>query len=101
MGLRQQVNSRSCNFGPGPVHSVRVPPGGLAIVNGQAQVKFYAPPNLAASFRLLNAHRLSGPWTTNTAAVLGTNTGGDSFMFTAPLDGSSAQFYRVQSSAGQ
>ena len=81
--------------------SVRVTTEGLAIVNGQAQVKFSAPANLASSFRLLSAVRLSGPWTTNTAAVLSTNAAGDSFTLTAPLDGSSAQFYRVQSSAGQ
>jgi len=74
---------------------------GLEILNGQAQVRFSAPANLASSFRLLNAVSLNGPWTTNTDAVLSTNAAGDSFTLTAPLGGSSAQFYRVQSSAGQ
>jgi len=78
--------------------SVHMPAQGLVIVNGQAQVKFSAPANLAASFKLLKAARLSGPWTTNTTAVLSTN--GDSFILSAPIDGSGAQFYRVQCSAG-
>ncbi len=81
--------------------SVRVIIDALGIAKDQVQVKFSAPANLASSFRLLNAAGPSGPWTINTAAVLDTNSAGDSFTFTAPLDASSAQFYRVQCSAGQ
>jgi hypothetical protein len=81
--------------------SVRATIEGLAIANGQAQLKFVAPANLVSSFKLLSAARFSGPWTTNTSAVLSTNAAGASFTFTAPLGGSSAQFYRVLSSTGQ
>jgi hypothetical protein len=81
--------------------SVRATLKGLAIVNGQAQLKFVAPSNLVPSFRLLSAAGFSGPWTTNTAAVLSTNAPGDSFTFTVPIGSDSAQFYRVQSSSEQ
>jgi len=74
---------------------------GLTIHKGKAQVKFSAPAHLTSSFKLLSAAHLSGPWTTNSAAVLSTNAESDSFTFTAPLDGSSVQFYRVQIAAGQ
>lgn len=80
--------------------SARATIEGLTILQGKARVNFSAPAQLASSFRLLNSAHPSGPWTTNTAAVLSTNAPGASFTFTAPLDDSSAQFYLVQTATG-
>jgi hypothetical protein len=51
----------------------------------------------AATFNLLQATQLSPPaWTTNTAAVLTTNTPGSSYRFTAATN-APTRFYRIQS----
>jgi len=63
----------------------------------QVQIGFALAAGSAASFSLLNAPSLSGPWVTNTLATLVTNLPGVSFTFTVPLSQNPAQFCRVQS----
>jgi glucuronoarabinoxylan endo-1,4-beta-xylanase len=48
-----------------------------------------------ATFVLLQASQLSGPWVTNFNAQLGTNTPGASYTFTVPVTGVE-EFFRVQ-----
>ena len=48
------------------------------------------------AFHLLQAAKLTGPWTTNTTAPFITNVPGSSYRFTV-TNNSSLQFYRVQS----
>ncbi len=50
----------------------------------------------AGSFKLTQADQVTGPWTTNSAATLTTNTPGSSYRFTTAV-GPAAQYYRVKS----
>jgi len=49
-----------------------------------------------ATFKLMQADQLAGPWTTNLSATLTTNIPGTSYRFTTPV-GPAARFYRVKS----
>jgi hypothetical protein len=77
------------------VNTTAVILNGLQFVSGQVQIGFSISGVPAPSFTLLESDQLSGPWTTNLAAVLTTNTPGVSYTFTAPPDGPT-RFYRVQ-----
>lgn len=50
----------------------------------------------AASFKLIQADQLAGPWATNATAVLTTNNPGTSYRFSTPV-GPAARYYRVKS----
>jgi hypothetical protein len=60
----------------------------------QAQIPFTVMQGAATSFELLQAAQLTGPWTTNTSAVLSTLAAGSSFQFTAPPP-TTTTFYHV------
>ncbi|MCX8092239.1 MAG: CAP domain-containing protein [Verrucomicrobiae bacterium] len=66
------------------------------LTNNQVWIPFTVVSGSAATFKLLHADQPQGPWTTNTAATLTTNTPGVSYRFTAPV-AANAKFYRVQS----
>jgi len=68
--------------------------GSPASAPGQAQIPFAVTQGAASSFKLLQAGQITGPWTTNASAVLGTLVAGSSFQFTAPTDAATT-FYRV------
>jgi hypothetical protein len=68
--------------------------GSPAITAGQAQIPFTVTQGAASSFNLLQAGQITGPWTTNTGAVLSTLVAGSSFQFTTPNAATTA-FYRV------
>jgi len=67
-----------------------------ALNHGQAQIGFSLLSGVPASFNLLTASHPTGPWSTNTAAVLTTNVPGASYTFTTPLPQGPEQFFRVQ-----
>jgi hypothetical protein len=50
----------------------------------------------APSFTLLQSPAITGPWATNTAAVLTTNAQSGGYQFTLPVSGST-EYYRVRS----
>ena len=50
----------------------------------------------AASFKLIQADQLAGPWATNATADLTTNSPGTFYRFTTPV-GPAARYYRVKS----
>jgi len=77
------------------VDSTMIVLSGLQVISNRAQIGFTVSGNPAASFTLLEADQSAGPWTTNLAAILTTNTPGSAYTFTAPI-GSPVQFYRVQ-----
>ena len=68
--------------------------GSPAVTVGQAQIPFTIPQGAAASFNLLQASQITGPWTTNAGALLSTLVAGSSFQFTTPNAGATV-FYRV------
>ena len=63
----------------------------------QARIGFALTAGWASTFELLNAPSPRGPWATNTAGLLATNTLGVSYSFTVPWNQAAAQFFRVQS----
>lgn len=65
------------------------------LTNNQVWIPFTVVSGSAATFKLLHADQPQGPWTTNTAATLTTNTPGVSYRFSAPV-AANAKFYRVQ-----
>lgn len=66
----------------------------LAVTGKQVRIQFSLASGTASGFHLLQASQLSGPWTTNPAAVLATNVPGSSYQFTA-TNSAAAGFYRV------
>ncbi len=64
--------------------------------NRQVQLNFTISGLSATTFSLLQAAKVTGPWTTNNGAPFTTNVPGTSYCFTVTND-SAAQFYRVQS----
>ena len=70
---------------------------GVPVVSGnKLLLGFTLTQGSSASFTLLQASRITGPWTTNTVAVLTTNTPAVSYQFSVPLPGS-IEFFRVRS----
>lgn len=65
------------------------------LTNRQVLLNFTLSGAAPASFQLLQTAQLKLPWTTNTAAVLGTNIAGSSYRFTV-TNNSAAEFYRVE-----
>ena len=66
-------------------------------INGnQVRVPFTALNISTSTFALLQAAQITGPWSTNTSAVLTTNVVGYSYAFTALLS-NTQEFYRVRS----
>jgi hypothetical protein len=65
------------------------------LAGAQVQVNFLLASGSAPSFKLLQADVVTGPWTTNSAAVLTTNAPG-SYRFTAATGGADRRFYRVK-----
>jgi sugar lactone lactonase YvrE len=57
---------------------------------------FSLVPALSPSFTLFQSASITGPWTTNTAAVLSTNAQATGYQFTLPVPGST-EFYQVRS----
>jgi len=76
-----------------------VPPvivmGRPTVTNGQVQLAFTLTTGASASFKLLQADQVSGPWTTNASATLTTNVPGSSYRFTTAT-GPAMRFYRVK-----
>jgi hypothetical protein len=67
-----------------------------AVTNHQVLLNFSVSGGVAPSFHLLQTAQLSPPaWTTNSAALLATNTPGSSYQFTV-TNNSAVEFYRVQ-----
>jgi len=77
---------------PPPVITVSKP----VVTSGQVQLDFTVASGSSATFKLLQADQVSGPWTTNASAALTTNVPGSSFRFTTTV-GPAVRFYRVQS----
>ena len=67
-----------------------------AVSNGQFQIPFTVGSTPLASFHLLQASQINGPWTTNNNAVFSTNLTGVSYSFKVPLSGPHG-FFRVVS----
>ena len=67
----------------------------LPVMNNQVQLDFtFVTTQTNATFNLLEAGQLDGPWTTNSAAILTTNIAGYSYRFAAPRPAGTA-FYRI------
>ncbi len=90
--------------GWGPAKILTVVPALLVnnpvLLNGQTRLDFNTTPGTTGTFKLLQASRLGGAWTTNTSAVLTTNVPGSSYRFTVPST-SAVGFYRVLLVPGQ
>ena len=69
--------------------------GSPAFTAEQTQIPFTILQGAASSFDLLQARQITGPWTTNTSAVLRNLVAGSSFEFIAPPAGAT-YFYRVR-----
>jgi hypothetical protein len=65
------------------------------LAGSQVEIPFTQSQGAAATFHLLQAPRLTGPWTTNTGATLTTNLAGALYQFTATSSGSTT-FYCVR-----
>ena len=65
-------------------------------VSGNLLLGFSATPIPSGSFTLLQAPRITGPWTTNTAAVLTTNAQTGVFQFSVPFP-ITTEFYQLRS----
>jgi hypothetical protein len=65
------------------------------VAGGQVTLPFMLNNGSTSTFQLLQASRLTGPWTTNGSAVLTTVVPDASYTFTVGTNGGS-QFYRVQ-----
>jgi hypothetical protein len=70
--------------------------GAPVVAGGCVQLFFTLTGGSASTFELLQAAQVTGPWVTNTTAVLKTNAPGTSYTFAAPTAGMD-EFYRVQS----
>ncbi len=66
----------------------------ITLSNNQTKVDFTLQAGSASTYKLLTAPQITGNWTTDTLAVLTTNSPG-SFRFTTTPSGG-ARFYRVQ-----
>jgi len=67
----------------------------LALTNNQVWLNFTLQSGTAATFKLLQADQVTGPWTTNATAVLTTNVPDVSYRYTT-IPGGAARFYRVK-----
>jgi hypothetical protein len=65
------------------------------ITSGQVQLNFNLTSGSSATFKLLQADQVNGPWTTNASATLTTNVPGSSYRFTTTV-GPATRFYRVK-----
>jgi len=65
------------------------------VTNGQVQLGFNLTAGSSATFKLLQADQVSGPWTTNMIATLTTNVPGSSYRFTTTV-GPAMRLYRVK-----
>ncbi len=75
-----------------PLLTLRTP-----VISGQSLVLgFNAANTPGTSFTLLQSPALSGPWTTNSAAVVSTNAMSGGYQFTLPTPGST-EFYQLRS----
>jgi hypothetical protein len=88
----------------GPVKSVAARAGASlpvitlskpVVTSGQILLDFNVTSGSSATFRLLQADQVSGPWVTNANATLTTNVPGSSYRFTTTV-GPAVRFYRVQ-----
>jgi len=68
--------------------------GAIGIVANQAQIPLTVTGGPFSSFQLLQAGQITGPWQTNSSAVLTTLVPGSSYQFTAAMGGAT-MFYRV------
>jgi len=67
----------------------------LVITSSQIKLNFELTSGQASTFHLLQASQLSGPWTTNSTAVLTTITPGSIWQYTT-TNGPATRFYRIQ-----
>ncbi len=65
------------------------------VAGGQVQLNFNLTSGSSATYKLLQADQVNGPWTTNLTATLTTNVPGSSYRFTAAV-GPAMRFYRVK-----
>ncbi len=85
---------------PGPIKQVTAVSGGTILMNSpviagtSVELNFTVSPGLSGTLNLLQSAQLGAPWTTNTAAILTTNTPGASYRFTT-TNGPALNFYRV------
>jgi hypothetical protein len=89
----------------GPVKSVVATAGAAppvillskpVVASGQVLLDFNVTSGSSATFKLLQADQVSGPWATNAGATLTTNVPGSLYRFTTTV-GPAVRFYRVQS----
>jgi len=66
------------------------------ITGGSLILGFNSSQTTSSSFTLLQAQAITGPWTTNSAAVLTSNAQPRGFLFTLPVLGST-EFFQVRS----
>ncbi len=76
---------------PAPVIVLSTP----MVARDQAQIPFTLSGVAASTFELLQSPQISGPWVTNSSAVLVTNVPGAVYTFSVPTAGAD-EFYRVQ-----
>ena len=80
--------------------TVLVPPtivmNAPALSNNNLLLDFNLSLGTNTSFTLLQSPNITGPWTTNSAAILTTNAQSGSFQFSVPLPGS-IEFYQLRS----
>jgi hypothetical protein len=65
-----------------------------ALDSAQAHIPFTILQGTASSFELLQASEITGPWITNTSAILSNVVTGSLFQFTDPHPGANS-YYRV------
>jgi len=65
------------------------------VSSGQVQLNFSLTSGSSATYKLLQADQVNGPWTTNASATLTTNVPGSSYRFTTTV-GPAMRFYRVK-----
>jgi hypothetical protein len=70
--------------------------GAPTVVGHNLVLGFSLSQGSSASFTLLQAPTVIGPWTTNAAAVLTTTAPAASFQFSLPVP-ASTEFYQVRS----
>ena len=66
-----------------------------AITNNLVKLNFTQTAGAATNYTLLQASRVTGPWTTNTTATFTTNVAGSSWTFTV-TNTPGSQFFRIQ-----
>jgi hypothetical protein len=70
--------------------------GTPVVAHNEVTLPFTVTNSSASTFQLLQESQLTGPWSTNSSAVLTTVVPDSSYYFTVPTSGAS-EFYRVES----